>query len=317
MVEDEALIGAHLSRLLEASGYSIAGVADNATEAVHAIPVLSPDLVLMDIRIRGEMDGIEAAAALRALTDVPVVFLTAHADSKTLARAGAVGPYGYITKPMSEASVIATVEIALSRRRYELKTYSALRDLLYQDELTGLPNRRFLLERASASLRLYQFAGIESTLCACDLDHFKEINETHGNQGGDRVLQIFAEVLRKGLRDGDLACRMGGDEFCAVCFDLNPVDTAALLEPIRLEFAARTADCGYPATCSFGVAPRAGVSMDDAVRAAERSLCTSKRLGGDCISLQTLPYAAEHRLRPAEPPGNSRLIKLVPATMSF
>lgn len=109
---------------LEALGYEVAGVAYAAGDAVALAGDKRPDLVLMDIRLRGRTDGIEAASEIRGRLGIPSVFLTAYADDETLRRAGAAEPLGYLMKPFQDRELRAAIEMALYKHRAE----SALRD---------------------------------------------------------------------------------------------------------------------------------------------------------------------------------------------
>src|SRR5437660_2646136 len=99
VVEDEGLIARDIESRLRQSGYAVSAV-DTGEGAVDAARMLSPDVILMDIRLNGRMDGIEAAEAIRTRYDIPVVFLTARADRDTLDRAKLAAPFGYLTKPL-------------------------------------------------------------------------------------------------------------------------------------------------------------------------------------------------------------------------
>ena len=119
IVEDESLVALDLEERLAKLGYQIAGVVDNGAEALRHTAAAKVDLVLMDIHIRGDRDGIETAATLRESADIPVVFLTAHADEATLHRAGETEPFGYILKPFDERELRATIQMAHYRHRAE------------------------------------------------------------------------------------------------------------------------------------------------------------------------------------------------------
>jgi two-component system, cell cycle response regulator len=119
IVEDEAITVADLRRALTTLGYEITGTVDTAEEALKAAEQQQPDLVLMDITLAGELDGVAAAAALRGSADVPVVFLTAHADDRTLERAMLAGPFGYVLKPFVDQELKAAIEVALRKHRTE------------------------------------------------------------------------------------------------------------------------------------------------------------------------------------------------------
>lgn len=119
IVEDEGLIAADLESRLKKAGYSVPGTADSAEKALDVIEKTSPDLVLMDIRLKGNDDGIQVADLVREKLDIPVVYLTAYEDHGTLERAGRTQAFGYIKKPIATASLKGAIEIALSKHRYE------------------------------------------------------------------------------------------------------------------------------------------------------------------------------------------------------
>jgi len=119
IVEDEGLIAADLQGRLEHAGYTVPAIADSADEALRAIRETSPDLVLMDIRIKGDMDGIDVAEKVRREFDVPVVYLTAYEDRGTLERASRTQAFGYIKKPIASASLQGSIEMAISKHKHE------------------------------------------------------------------------------------------------------------------------------------------------------------------------------------------------------
>ena len=119
VVEDETVVAMDMESILENSGYTVAAVVPSGEEALQKAEELCPDLVLMDIVLEGEMDGIEAAEQIRERFNIPVVFLTAHSDDKTLERAKKTGPFGYILKPFGE--IRTTIEIALYKHEMEKK----------------------------------------------------------------------------------------------------------------------------------------------------------------------------------------------------
>jgi AmiR/NasT family two-component response regulator len=130
VVEDEALVALDLEEQLVRLGYEVAGVVDSCAAAIERAREATPDLVLMDIHLRGEPDGIEAAERLRDEPGVPVVFLTAFADAATLERAKQVSPHGYILKPFDQRDLRATIEIAVHRDRLEREQRRSHENLL-------------------------------------------------------------------------------------------------------------------------------------------------------------------------------------------
>jgi PAS domain S-box-containing protein len=121
IVEDERITAEDLRDILTDLGYTVTGSVSSGADAIAQAEQNPPDLALMDIRIRGDMDGTETARILRERFNIPVVYLTAHADTSTLSRAKLAEPLGYITKPFQEAELYAAIEIALHKHREDLK----------------------------------------------------------------------------------------------------------------------------------------------------------------------------------------------------
>ncbi len=119
IVEDEALVAKDMQNRLISQGYSIAGWAISGEDAIAEAEASSPDLVLMDIHLKGSVDGIEAADQIREKNDIPVVFVTALADDDTLDRAKVADPFGFILKPFSERDLHSTIEIALYKHELD------------------------------------------------------------------------------------------------------------------------------------------------------------------------------------------------------
>ncbi len=121
IVEDEGLIALDLKRKLERAGYTVPAIVDNAEDALRAVRDLRPALVLMDIRLNGSVDGIEAADEIRRQFHLPVMFVTAHADRATLDRARIAEPFGFIVKPFHSVDFCAQIEMALWKHQMEQK----------------------------------------------------------------------------------------------------------------------------------------------------------------------------------------------------
>jgi len=121
VVEDEGIVAADIQDRLRALGYGVAAVVESGEEAERTAGSSRPDLVLMDILLKGDIDGVEAAERIRTNWDIPVVFLTAHADETTLQRAKITAPFGYILKPFDDRELHSTIEIALFRHATQAK----------------------------------------------------------------------------------------------------------------------------------------------------------------------------------------------------
>jgi CheY-like chemotaxis protein len=115
IVEDEGVVAMDLSRAVTGWGHTVSSIAATAREALRSAAENRPDLVLMDIGLKGNMDGIQTAEALQDRYQLPVIYLTAFADKTTLERAKATKPYGYALKPFNERELRITIEMALDR----------------------------------------------------------------------------------------------------------------------------------------------------------------------------------------------------------
>jgi DNA-binding NtrC family response regulator len=140
VVEDEAIVAEDLRDLLEALRYEVVALVPSGPEAIAKAVELRPDLVLMDIKLQGAMEGIEAAVKIREQTGPPIVFLTAFADERTLERAKRACPYGYLTKPFDQRTLRATIEVALNRYREERRPAVSISEesALKHDSFHGL-----------------------------------------------------------------------------------------------------------------------------------------------------------------------------------
>jgi CheY-like chemotaxis protein len=119
VVEDESVVALDIQGRLTRLGYAVTDLATYGEEAIQKAEELRPDLVLMDIRLKGEIDGVQAAECIRSRLGIPVVYLTAYTDEATLQRARITEPFGYLLKPFKERELHTTVEMALYKHKME------------------------------------------------------------------------------------------------------------------------------------------------------------------------------------------------------
>jgi PAS domain S-box-containing protein len=129
VVEDERIIALNLKENLESLGYAVVGIADSGEKAVAEATRLRPDLVLMDIRLKGSMDGIQAAQQIWESLFLPVIYVTGHSDRSTLERAKITAPFGYVLKPVKEKELSVAISIALQRYEREQLLSAILRGM--------------------------------------------------------------------------------------------------------------------------------------------------------------------------------------------
>lgn len=121
VVEDEPIIGMDIRKILQSIGYDVPEVVTSGEKAIEKAEELRPDLIIMDIVLSGEMDGIEAVKGIKKKLNIPVIYLTAHTEKATFERASKTTPYGYLVKPVGKNDLYAAIETAMHRHEMEVK----------------------------------------------------------------------------------------------------------------------------------------------------------------------------------------------------
>jgi len=194
IVEDDAIIAVHLQAMLGNLGYEVVGMAATGEDAIVQVANLQPDLVLMDIELAGEMNGIQAAHTIRVQRGTPVVFLTAYADNERLQQAKMSEPYGYLVKPVQMRELQATLEMALYKHRMdELLRQSELRyRTVVSQALEGIllydVQNRVILEANPAFQRLFDYTEEEFAQLTIE-----QVLSYEGEAAGDIIQQILAQ----------------------------------------------------------------------------------------------------------------------------
>jgi diguanylate cyclase (GGDEF)-like protein len=290
IVDDSMVIRAVVRGWLEEHDYEVTEVADgeSALEYCLATP---PDIVLLDIEMPG-LNGHDVLARLKSqdtLRDIPVVFLTNHSGMDEVLRGLHGGANDFLSKPFEPAELVARVGAAarvkklqdeLHRRNDELDTLSRT------DLLTGLFNRRHLDEQLSSHVSTARRHDHTLGVLLLDLDHFKNVNDTHGHLAGDLVLCEFARRVEGALRAGDVAGRWGGEEFLVLLPHTALPGVIEVGEKIRAAVAAKPFAIGdgtITVTVSGGCAAGVGAGIDDLVQRADTGLYEAKDRGRDSI----------------------------------
>ena len=130
VVEDESIVSKDIQHSLKKLGYNVVGASSTGEKAVELAGSEKPDVILMDIMLKGNMNGIEAADQIKEAYSIPIIFLTAYADESTLAKAKITQPYGYILKPFKEIDLHTTIEMAIYKHGKEQEIVKE-RDMLY------------------------------------------------------------------------------------------------------------------------------------------------------------------------------------------
>lgn len=220
IVEDESLIALDLERRLTRAGYEVAGVADNHDDALALFQSRNADLVLMDVNVRGDADGIDIAQSLNKIADVPVIFITAYADDETVRRAAETSAYGYLLKPFDDRTLIATIAVALERHRSD----------------TRLRVLGQAVQHATAGIELIDVRGAQPRTVFCNDAYCAMTKRTREELLSSDPLLPYPAELDENLRLHDAlsrrtpfqknvrGCHANGQEFWAA-LSLSPVPT--------------------------------------------------------------------------------------------
>jgi DNA-binding LytR/AlgR family response regulator len=156
IVEDEMIIAADISLMLEGIGYEITGITPRGEDALKSIESTPPDLVLMDIALKGALDGVETSRFIFERHQIPVIFLTANTDDGTFARAKTTRPYAFISKPFQPSDLQRAIELALARLAEEHSGQSLLRVNDSAEEAYILADRIFVRQKGKMTKILLQ-----------------------------------------------------------------------------------------------------------------------------------------------------------------
>lgn len=215
MVEDEKIVAMDIQSRLESYGYSSI-LTSSGEEAVRKAKETRPDMVLMDIMLKGEMDGVEAAEQILKCFDIPIVYLTAFSDANTLRRAKITKPFGYIVKPFEERELHIAVEIALYKHNMEKKlkererwlaaTLKSIGDAVIATDEKGIV--KLMNPFAAALTGWNQEEAKEKPL----KDVFNVISEKTRKRVEDPVTKVIREGAFFGLADHTVLIAKGGTE---------------------------------------------------------------------------------------------------------
>jgi diguanylate cyclase (GGDEF)-like protein len=306
IVDDDVFMRTQIRRLLEKEHYQVIE-ASNGKEGLDACRRLSPDIVLLDA-VMPQMDGFECCANLQTFFNtarVPVLMITGLEDQQSVDQAFEVGAVDYVTKPIHWAVLRQRVRRLIQQAQLHQQLEAANRvfhQLAIVDSLTQLANRRQFDACLQQEWQRMMREQNPLTLILCDVDFFKNYNDTYGHQAGDECLQKVAHVIGSCVRrSSDLAARYGGEEF-AIILPNTPISGAVrIVESIQADVAAlqiphASSAVSEHVTLSLGivsVSPRvsAAFSPENLIANVDEALYQAKAQGRDryCI------YSPDHR----------------------
>lgn len=260
-------------------------------EALGACGETAPNLVLLDYHMP-QMNGVEFIRAFRRaehLRDVPIVMITGEERKETLYEALGAGANDFLRKPVDDIELITRVRNLLELRERQIDLAKA-NDQLYvlatTDQLTGLKNRRFFLDRFEPEAERSCRYRRPMSVAIIDADRFKTINDTHGHDVGDEVLRALARALLEELRNVDDVGRIGGEEFAIQLPETDRSQALIACERIlkRMRETKVPIDGGEVTfTVSIGLTEieLTGDSAEAALKRADRALYRAKDSGRD------------------------------------
>jgi two-component system cell cycle response regulator len=260
----------------------------SADEALASFEKYDYDLIVSDILLEGVMSGVGLVNRVRSyLSDkrrVPVLALSGMDETSRRIELFRLGVNDYIAKPPVEEEVRARVRnLIFSKQLFDRVQAQSrqLYQLAMQDQLTDLYNRTGLNEFAPKYFTEANQYDTPLSLLIIDLDHFKNINDSHGHVVGDKVLAKVGVMLKQACREGDFAARVGGEEFVLILNQCGVEEAGRHAEKIR-KYVEKLRPDGIPVTTSIGVTSRPlgkQVSFDDLFKVADRAVYEAKNQG--------------------------------------
>ncbi len=296
VADDSDTIRTMVSFKLKSCGYEVVTVEDGL-EVINNVESINPDLIMLDVSMPN-MNGFEVASRLRAsptTQNIPIIFLTAMADTEDVLKGLGFGAIDYITKPFKPEILVAKVcnHLNMIKSRKEItqtneqlkQENKGLEEKAVTDGLTGLYNHNFIIERLSQEIaRCNRYKANCLSIFMFDLDHFKAINDNYGHLVGDEVLVRVSAEIKRLLREVDILGRYGGEEFLVLLPDTSLENACVAAEKIRervatLNWSAET----LKVALSGGVCAFNGEDAIELIKKTDILLYLAKRNGRNRI----------------------------------
>lgn len=324
IVEDELLIAENLAMKLKKLKYNVIDIVSSGKAAIEKVKLHEPDLILMDIAIKGKQDGIETAAIIQENHQSAIIFLTAYADDKTLERASLTGCYGYILKPFKDLELHATIKMALKKHQEQLgikKSLVEVAELLgeyqleksqvYEDSLTKLPNRLMLrdlfgclsseLEQLSSSDNSSGSSRTSKKLISVTfikLDRFERILASLGSEKSDFLIKELAQRLLEintSYSHSGILIKLEYDEFCILLSGLEQRQIASnfaqlIIDKLRQPFLVSGKNIFLTASIGISFYPFDNIEIEHLLAQAKQAMTYAQEQGGNKYKLYTSAF---------------------------
>lgn len=285
VVDDEPEAAAYHALLLEEAGMTAQQV-HHPADALTALERYSPDLLLVDVYMP-VCSGEELATIIRQQPEhlgLPIIYLSSETDSQKQISAMAAGVEAFITKPVQPDELVSAVRLRAERLRL-------LRSLMTRDSMTGLYNHSTTTELINKTLIQAHRDSSKHAMAMIDIDHFKQVNDTHGHLAGDQVIITLARLLKSRLRLSDIIGRYGGEEFVVLLKSIDAEKASALIDSLRQDFSQvdfHAGDVRFRCTFSAGVSSFPEHPSTESLRlSADQALYRAKQHGRNRVMINT------------------------------
>lgn len=300
LVDDEQVTAMAEAARLENHGFEVETL-HSGEEALQYLKFSEDiDIILMDIELNSDLDGIDTANIIQESYEIPLIFLTSHEEPELLKRVKDIGAYNYLLKDTSGVMIANAIHQALTLHKARQRIMEQTEELAERnkeldrlaslDGLTRLCNKRVFNETLNKEWERLKREKRPLSLLFLDIDFFKQYNDFYGHQQGDECLKKIAGVLNKeARRPADLAARYGGEEF--VILLPNTPESGAWQKAKAVQQSIKAANIDHEkskvsshVTCSIGVAavvPNNNFNPDEFLDAADEALYEAKESGRD------------------------------------
>lgn len=299
MIEDKEFEQRKITETLGEDHDHITCVA-NGADAMSHIAEHDFDLLIVSLNLNDE-DGLRLCSHLRSnekTRQTPIVMIGEEMDMERIAHGLEIGAHDYVLRPVERSEVLARVRTQIRRKRFQERlkaTYEISLSMALTDSLTGLYNRRYLEVHLDKLLQKNRDSKKSLAVLMVDIDHFKNVNDTHGHGVGDEILKIFAQRLKDGLRPTDMIARLGGEEFTVILPDVTEDRAYMVAERLRRSIASAPIMCSAPDDCLSVTTSIGGAIIDfephtveEALKRADRALYDAKEQGRDCCVFENI-----------------------------
>jgi diguanylate cyclase (GGDEF)-like protein len=289
VVDDSDILRKTIKRLLRIHRYRVIE-AKNGLEALNQLDK-NPDikLIITDYQMP-IMNGFDLVSNVRkkyTMDQLAIIGISAHGSGLLSAKFLKKGANDFVNKPF----IYEEFHCRINQNIEMLEHIEAIQEASNKDYLTGLCNRRSLFNLGRTLYHNVRRKKLTLTIAMLDIDFFKKINDTYGHETGDSVLQCISECLSKNLREADIVCRFGGEEFCIICTNMTKEEADITFERIRRlikskKIQTKKAEIGV--TISIGVTTGIFDSLESAINRADEMLYEAKQSGRDRVIIDQI-----------------------------